>query len=209
MRRLFTLFTAGLIGMMAMSFKIESGEEYPFDQWTQEVTVKSKTADTLTYLSSTEKEVVFYMNLVRTNPKLFAETFLQKYIDENNLQGTYVNSLLQELMVAKPLPALKFKKDLYNCAKTHATVSGESGKIGHFDFSKRFKTYAPRYMTRGENCTYGIKGSLKNVLDLLIDQNISDLGHRKNIMDADFKYVGISFQAHKAYKVCMVMDFGG
>ena len=197
------------VGITTTGFTSEGEKAYPFEQWTSETKEKNNTADTLSYLSSTEKEVVYYMNLVRTNPQLFAKTYLQKYIDENNLKGTYVNSLQKELMAAKSLAALKVKKDLFTSAKTHAQVSGETGKTGHFDFSKRFRTYAPRYVSRGENCTYGIKGSLKNVLDLLIDQNISDLGHRKNILDPDFKYVGLSFQTHKTYKVCLVMDFGG
>jgi uncharacterized protein YkwD len=43
----------------------------------------------------------------------------------------------------------------------------------------------------------------------MIDEGVSDLGHRKNILDKEYTAAGVSIQPHKRYKVNAVMNFGG
>jgi uncharacterized protein YkwD len=42
---------------------------------------------------------------------------------------------------------------------------------------------------------------------LLIDDGIKSLGHRKNILNAGFHFVGIAIEPHKTYGTNCVMDF--
>jgi uncharacterized protein YkwD len=61
----------------------------------------------------------------------------------------------------------------------------------------------------GENCSYGYDNALRIVMELLIDEGVGDSGHRKNILDAAFKNVGVSIQPHRTAAWNCVMAFGG
>ena len=50
-------------------------------EWNKPVYTKCNTADKTTYMSATEKEVIYILNLVRSYPKLFATTVLNKYTE--------------------------------------------------------------------------------------------------------------------------------
>ena len=92
---------------------------------------------------------------------------------------------------------------------------GKSGKAGHNtssgkNFKSRIKTLTKTYSGIGENCDYREDDdALAIVFSLLIDKDVSDLGHRKNILHPKFQFVGVSIQPHKKYNYNCVMDFGG
>jgi uncharacterized protein YkwD len=60
-----------------------------------------------------------------------------------------------------------------------------------------------------ENCDYGNNKAFDIVMSLLIDEDVPSLGHRENILDPEYKYVGTSIQPHKRYDWNCVIDFGG
>ncbi|HKW09984.1 MAG TPA: CAP domain-containing protein, partial [Gemmatimonadaceae bacterium] len=61
-----------------------------------------------------------------------------------------------------------------------------------------------------ENMTFGPATAHDVVAALLIDDGITDRGHRKNILDPDVKTVGISCGPHKSFRVmCDMVQAGG
>jgi len=65
-----------------------------------------------------------------------------------------------------------------------------------------------KYMEVGENIYYGEFTAEEIVLQLLIDEGIEDLGHRKNILNPRFNSIGVSIKPHKSYVYNCVMSFG-
>lgn len=166
-----------------------------------------------TQLTDDEKEVVLLTNLVRLNPQLFLNTFLKDYYKQPNFKkNSYSASLEKDLKQLKPLSYFQFSNELANCAKKHAFEMGKAGKVGHNSangqsFSKRLRECWPTN-TLGENCDYGNQSGIDIFMSLLIDDGISSLGHRKNILSSLFTHFGVSIQKHKVYEVNCVMDFG-
>lgn len=184
-------------------------KEYKFAEWDQAMMDKANTAKNADYMTAVEKEVIYLCNLARLNGKLFADTYLKQYLEEGIVEkSTYTGSLIADLRKVKKLEPLLPQKDLFECAKSHAVESGTKGTIGHQNFTKRFKKYASRYVETGENCDYGSNEAIDIVMSLLIDEDVPDKGHRKNILDPTFKSVGVSLQSHKKEDWNCVMDFG-
>ncbi len=178
--------------------------------WDAATLAKANTAKNEAYLTEEEKEVIFYINLVRLNPKLFLETYVKKYLEETEEKDTYTKSLQKALSSTKAMDALKPAKDLFGVAKAHAIDFGKAGKTGHGNYDLRIKKIRNNYHgSMGENCDYGAYTPLTIVMRLLIDENVESLGHRENILDREYKFIGVSIQPHERYQSNCVMDFGG
>lgn len=173
---------------------------------------KANTAKNVTYLSKTEKDVILYMNLARLDGNWFIEhVYNKKTSFVSMFSSSYQKSLVKDLKKVKSRPMLKPAKGLTKSARYHAKDMGGKGKTGHNSSDgtgtfERIKKYAEGgYMA--ENCQYGHRGALDIVLDLLVDDGISSLGHRKNILNSNFSYVGVAVEPHKVYGVNCVQDF--
>jgi uncharacterized protein YkwD len=148
------------------------------------------------YLTAEEKQIFYFLNLVRMNPKLFADTYLS---DLQNSPDNYESSLYQELQQLQPLPVLKPNRKLFESAKCHAIESGLVGYVGHT------RSKCSHYFL-GECCEYGLSDALDIVTALLIDQGVPSLGHRE-ICLGNYTELGVSIQPHKSYGVNAVLDF--
>lgn len=183
-------------------------------QWEEATMIKCNTAKDIGYLTREEKEVVFYLNLVRVNPKLFVQTYLKNYLDTAPIKKTeYLHSLLDELNRMNPIGIIEPQFDLYQVAKKHATEMGIQGKTGHVSlngesYEKRAENISKRYEKALENCQYGYSDALSIVIDLLIDEDIVDVSHRKSLINKDVKYIGVSIKKHKIYRYNCVIEMG-
>jgi hypothetical protein len=179
------------------------------DSWDPAIIEKANTAKNTRYLKEAEKEVIFYTNLARADGKLFSDSYLELYLKSNGIKpDSFTLSLFKELEFIKDLPMLYPDNELYDIARNHAIKSGKSGKKGHQGFEKRFKQASKTFYAYGENCYYGRDNSLLIVLELLIDNGINDLGHRRNMLDPVYNFVGVSIMPHKESGYNCVMDFG-
>lgn len=173
---------------------------------------KANTAKNTAYLSKTEKEVILYMNIARLDGDWFIKHIYNKKISfVSSFSSSYRKSLLKDLKKTKDHPMLYPAKGLTKAARYHAKDMGKKGKTGHrssdgTETFVRIKKYAQGgYMA--ENIQYGYQSALDIVLDLLIDDGISSLGHRKNILNSNFSYVGVAIEPHKRYRINCVQDF--
>jgi uncharacterized protein YkwD len=208
-----SLLAAGLLSFgftTTHQTKTFSFSQATINSWDKEILAKANTAIHAEYLSQEEKNVILYTNLARLNGPLFAETFLSEFLQKNQVkQQKFVNSLKKDLKKSPAMAPLQSQKDLSEAAKGHAEASGKKGSLGHQNFQARTKTVLAKYRNIGENCQYGYSDGFSIVLDLLIDEGIEDLGHRKNILNPEFENIGVSIQPHKKFRFNSVMNYGG
>lgn len=210
MKKLFILLPAVLLLCSG-----KPADNYPFDKWDSATLEKANTGKDASYLSDEEKKVVMLTNLARLKPDLFAKTYLAKYIDSAKTESTsFVLSLKNDLAAKyKPMEPLTVKQDLSEEASEHAKDLGKTGKRGSFNaegksFEFRMAKFKGVYAGTVENCDYGHKDALSIVISLLIDQDNANISSRRNMLDKNLKYLGVSIQPHKKDKWTCVMDFG-
>ena len=186
------------------------GQAGSWDRWDAEVVDRLFTSRGIPYLNDEEQKVVLFMNMARHDGPLFAETFLDTYVEENRVENSsYLKSLYRDLKNTSGLLPLVPEEDLTAVAQGHATRSGKTGHVGHRDIYRRFAPLrGDPYSAWGENCSYGYHEAIGIVVILLIDEGIKGAGHRKNILNPEFNSVGVAIRPHKTYQVNCVMDFG-
>jgi hypothetical protein len=177
-------------------------------EWNNTKYSKCNTAIDAAYMSSSEKEIVYILNLIRRYPALFAKTVLKKYPaisgnDYLNEDTYYFKSLVDTLLTLEGKQMLFPDNDCFNSAKSHAWQSGITGYVGHE--RKSNESRSKKYYF-GECCDYGRKDPLDIVLSLLIDEGIASLGHR-TVCLSDYTKLGVSIQPHKRYGTNAVLDF--
>ena len=187
-----------------------SAQSNPWSGWEADVVRSLNRAGETEYLNEEEKKVILFMNMARYDGPFFAKTFLNRYIEEKQLDNSsYIRSLYRDLnRVSNHAPLLP-EEDLTAVAQGHAQKSGEKGTTGHSSFNNRFEPLMGNpYNHVGENCSYGYEKAIDIVISLLIDEGIKNLGHRNNILSPDFNSVGVAIRPHKTYRINCVMDFG-
>jgi len=168
--------------------------------WNDAKYLKCNTAAEIKYMTATEKEVIYVLNLARMNPALFANTVIKKYQVSHT---TYYTSLLNTMLKLKPVQLLYPDSLCFAGALCHAVNAGIEGYVGHTRSNEDCKK---KWHFNGECCDYGHNNALDIIMSLLIDEGISSLGHR-NICLSSYSKIGVAIQPHKLYGYNAVMDF--
>jgi uncharacterized protein YkwD len=164
------------------------------------------TARSAAYLSDLEKDIILEMNMARSNPQKYAEL----YINPN--QGAFARECYEEFRRAKSLPVLLPKRGLSQAAKDHAADIGPKGLTDHTgsngsSLGDRINRYGTWRSGASENLSFGYNTAREIVLQLLIDDGVQSREHRKNIMDANARFVGVAAGTHSRYRFMCVQDF--
>lgn len=173
--------------------------------WTPEQWQSAGTADSATYLSEVEREVIRYINLARMFPSQFAKYEVENYFGTEKY-GEYLKSskyrlsLLADLKKRKPCNSLRPNEALFKNAECLAKEQAKSGAVGHARKRCEKGNYA-------ECCSYGMNTARDIALQLLIDHDVTSLGHRKICLDPQYRLVGCSAQPHKVHGDCAVLEF--
>ncbi|MET1054676.1 MAG: CAP domain-containing protein [Pedobacter sp.] len=198
------------------------------NMWTQEELDNANTARNTDYLNEEEKQIVFYMNLARTDGRKFFETYFQDFADAYNVdmqrysnyndlkvnrKDKYYRGLQEDLMEIKDLPLFSPDETLTWIAQQHAKDLSKNNKAGHNStdgrtVKDRISKFYPR-RAMAENLAFGFSKGLANVCMLLLDKNVPDLGHRKTILGTGYNLslVGVNIRTHPGYRYCAVIDF--
>lgn len=175
--------------------------------WDMPIYKKCNTAMGLTYLSATEKDVIWILNMCRLNPKLFLNSVLlnpkssayKKIVDRTS----YYNSLINKLKIQVPINTVLLPdSNLFVSAKCHAYESGKAGKKGHVRVNNNCAND-----NLGECISYGYDDPFEMVIALLIDEGVPKLGHRNVLLNNRYKIIGVSTQPHTFYRTNTVLDF--
>jgi uncharacterized protein YkwD len=191
------------------------------------LTQSNKTIE-VTYLSPLEKAVVNEMNLARTSPKEYLSLLEQfgKYYDGKLLklpgeipiltkEGTSaLAGAIRFLRSLKPVSSLSPSKGMSSGAKDHIRDLRTSGASQHkgSDGSQtwdRVNRYGTWQKIIGENISFGHNKARNIVTTLIIDDGVPHRGHRRNILNADFRVVGVACGDHPAYRTICVITFAG
>jgi hypothetical protein len=179
-------------------------EPDPDPEWSKEMWNTNKNRDTscankVTWLTADEKKIYYYLNKARLDPKGFCNQYILPELKEDS-GNIYLLTLADYMLNMHPRNAVKPEKTLFESAKCHAISSGKEGYTGH----TRLKGCTANFA--GECCSYGVSNPLGVVLQLLIDEGVSSLGHRY-ICLGWYEECGISIQPHTGYRTNVVLDF--
>ncbi len=186
-------------------------QDYP--GYSEELIGTLNTAKNSDYLTETEKEVVLMLNMIRHDGTQFWISIAEPYIRIHGIAPSrYTRSLEKDLTSSGKLPVLQPNKTLYDVARRHAVASGKEGKLGHTSsagtFEQRLKPLIGEFNYLLENSDYGSSEAIDILMNLMIDDGIPDVGHRKNILNEKIDAVGIAISPHRTYKHTCVQVFG-
>lgn len=172
--------------------------------WTTQELSQANTVSSVNYLNGVEKEVVIVLNLARLFPKRFVELELHSYNGTKKygdylLHSPYKKSLIEAMNNMAPLPAVQPSPELTSFAQCFAKESGITGKTGHDRRQCKGGYFA-------ECCSYGMSTGKDIVMQLLIDHNVTSLGHRKICFTQSYLSVGVGFYTHSNSEYCCVID---
>ena len=196
---------------------------------------KANMEETLSLVSSSNHlvDIVKEMNLVRTRPKEYArklEKTLTQYAGKKRrrpgsnviLITTEGKKAVEECIdvlrkMKKSLPPFdeKLNQNMCRACLDHVNDTGPKGLTGHtgsdgstpFDRLKRYGSYRG---TAGENISYGAKSAEEIVMQLMVDDNVPDRGHRTNMLNPAFRVVGVAVGKHSTYgTMCCVTHAQG
>lgn len=164
-------------------------------------------------LDPEQMEWFYWTNYSRKNPRRFWDSVVKPFLQIHPSLNT-VNSvsLKNELYQTANLSLLKPSALLMKTAKDHAVTSAskkiQSSHISYngSSFQDRMNKADIKYCA-GENITFGPSNTPFALVLLYIDEGVSDLGHRKTLLDPAFVEMGIGVGHYPNNLVFIVQDF--
>ena len=187
------------------------------------------TAKDAAYLSPLEQQVILELNKVRSNPKQYAEDYLEElrtaysgklytYPGQEPVKSQEgirpLEECIQVLQKTAPVPIMNPAEGLSKAAKELVNDQQKHGGIGHITQNgstpqKRIDKYGTWDICSAEDITYGSFEARQIVIALLIDDGVSDRAHRKNILNPCFRFVGVANGNHPSYLSMCAIDYAG
>jgi uncharacterized protein YkwD len=181
------------------------------------------------YLSAIEKDVILEMNKARTNPKKYADLYIQprlRYYSGRNYSApgqitiatqegaAAVNNCISAMGRASGVGVLAPEKGLSLAAKDHVTDQSRTGQTGHNGSDRstpeirmnRYGVFGGSWAL-GENIDYGDATGRDIVCGLLIDDGVPNRGHRTNILNRAFTQTGVACGAHTQYRTSCTITY--
>jgi uncharacterized protein YkwD len=179
--------------------------------------------------SAIEQELLQEINLARTNPSAYAAHLesLKPLYNGNQFKQSNgkppvitvegwraVEEAISAMRSARPSSALAASTGMCCGAGELTKDQKKSGRTGHQGSDGSFcEQRAERYGTWtapiGENLSYGNLSARERVVGLLIDDGVSNRGHRKRLLDPGFKVVGIACDEHTSEATLCVITLAG
>lgn len=161
------------------------------------------TAKHTSYLNAAERAMIREINFARAYPQEYAQ-LVALYLETSSNDGFGLTlsaseagmELIEELKTLKPAGTLLPMECVFKAAKQHATYCEERGFLAHEGRNnsqpyERIPAACSQVTVGNENLVSGTDMSVRMaVMELLIDDGISGRGHRYNLLDPNWKYVG-------------------
>ncbi|NLA23913.1 MAG: CAP domain-containing protein [Bacteroidales bacterium] len=175
-------------------------EKYSFKDWNLKTLTAANTCADVGYMTEEEKKVVFLINLLRADSRLFATTFMLEFLESQRYKPSEeLNMLTKQLKKNRKLPMLHPDKDLYRVSEDFANKNGRSGKVGNKGYKARYAKIKKQYSYILENYHYGHSEAIYIVMQMLLDENDAQKQNRKNLLNKKINSIGISIRPHSKY----------
>jgi len=184
-----------------------------------------KVSDDYGYLSDLELGVVEELNLARMQPDTYADFLteqLKLYVGRELRERGETTILTKEgrsavieairfLRNQKSISFLRASKGMSRGAEDMVRMQETTAQIGHrgrdgSSFSERISRYGTWTGSCSENIDYGYNSPRKIVMALIIDDGVSNRGHRTSIFNPGFRRVGVSCGSHRQFEYMCVIE---
>ncbi|MGB3692435.1 MAG: CAP domain-containing protein [Spirulinaceae cyanobacterium] len=178
--------------------------------------------------SAAEQAILAEHNQVRQNPQSYIplmEAWLDSFTNESIVKNgvspgvdlitkegkAAVLEAIEYLRQQPPVGPLQPSIGLANSAADHLEDQSQTGKTGHdgsdgSDPATRMKRYGLPFFS-GENIAYGPTTAQQVVMQLIIDDDVPDRGHRTNIFTPEFKVAGVACGSHLTFRTMCVINY--
>jgi uncharacterized protein YkwD len=159
-----------------------------------------------------ERDYLYWVNAMRSNPpqfyKRYVEPFLQQFPEA---RGQEASSLRAAMSILGALPLLYPATTLNRVAESHAEYLAQAQQLSHTgqggrSFSQRMVDAGVKTCA-GEVIYSGKDDGLIAVILLLIDHQVPDLGHRKALLNPEFRNTGVGLRYMDDKTAVYVQDF--
>jgi hypothetical protein len=180
------------------------------------------------YLSKFEREVLDELNHARTHPLQYAGYLAQLsrffYGRELRRPGEVIlitqeglpalEEAIAYLETVQPVAPLIPSKGLSQGAADHARDQARNGALGHTGSDdsqpwERMNRYGVWQVAAAENISYGDNDARGVLIQLIVDDGTPGRGHRTNIFNPDYRFVGVACGPHAQFGMMCVMDYAG
>ncbi|MCA9514210.1 MAG: CAP domain-containing protein, partial [Myxococcales bacterium] len=175
-----------------------------------------------------ERAILDEMNRFRADPVGYARKLerLRPYYDGKILRVpgmapimttegvAALDEAIAVLKKSRPVGQLRPSAGLARAAASHAADLGDNDFVGHEGTDGSTPdSRARRFGTWGgviaENITFGSETAEDVVIDLLVDDGVSDRGHRDLMLADDVHVAGVACEEHPTYRLACVVDYAG
>ena len=123
-----------------------------------------------------------------------------------------VREAIAALQSRGPVGPLRFSDGLTAAAADHVEDQGPVGGLEHLgtdgsDPADRASRYGQWVGAMAENIAFGENPAREVVIQLLVDDGVSDRGHRDNLLDPKWGAEGVACGPHRDYRQICVMDY--
>jgi hypothetical protein len=163
-------------------------------------------------LSDLEKEYLYWVNRMRSNPRQFYREYVDPFIKQfPEAASEESRSLADDMKDLKQLPMVLPASTINLAAASHASFLAAAGRISHMgkggmDFAARMKEIGVENCG-GEVIFDGKDDVLIGLILLLIDHRVPGQGHRKALLNPEFTRTGIAIRFTKENRTVLVQDF--
>lgn len=179
--------------------------------------------------TQTEFDIFTYINLVRTQPRLFLPLLYErrryyrgklykipgKAPIETEEGEAAIADAIEFLQKQPALKELNYSPGMSHAARDHVMDLGEKGLTGtqstrfpHDTYKDRIDRYGQLVgLTVAEHISYGAEKAQTIVLDMLIDDGDYRRSHRDHLFSENWKNIGIGYGPHKRFGHICVIDF--
>jgi len=184
--------------------------------------------DSLGFLSELEREIIREHNRVRLDPAGYARFLRELKPHFDGLLFHLADDLVREteegvaaideavrlLEATGPVPPVGGSRGMSLGARDLVADQGPTGRTGHFgsDGSQpwdRVNRYGSWEVTVAENVAYGYETARDVLTQLLVDDGVPERSHRANILNPEFRVVGVACGPHARYAVLCVITYAG
>jgi uncharacterized protein YkwD len=189
--------------------------------------VSTPAASTAADYRRLEREIVDELNAARSNPRVYASNVsaLLPYFSGKLLKrpgwpvpvqtaegASAVREAVSAVQSQRAVPVMTASGALALAAMDLVNDESRTGNVGHSGSNgstpdSRVSAHGTWGVSSSENVDYGqFRSGRDVVVDLIVDDGVSDRGHRRNIFDPSARVVGVACGRHPRYGSMCVID---